>query len=111
MRIPTLCRGALAVAASVCSVLAVAAQAAPVAPSSAAPFAGHYRHFRTAVYIPVNVTRSLADRRNEPVTVRVVRHAARDTSKAAAETVPAEGKDAASEITVPPHSFRVFTGA
>jgi hypothetical protein len=63
MRIPTLCRGALAVAASVCSILVAAAEAAPAAAPGAAPAAGHYRHFKAAIYIPVNVTRSLADPR------------------------------------------------
>ncbi len=42
------------------SALAAAAVSAGLAaPASAAP--GHYQHFKTAIYIPVNVTRSLAD--------------------------------------------------
>jgi hypothetical protein len=42
-----------------CALAAAGAAAPPCA--VAAPQAGHYKHFRTAIYIPVNVTRSLAD--------------------------------------------------
>jgi hypothetical protein len=60
MRIQSLCRGALAVAASVCSILVTAAETEPWPAPGAAPAAGPYRHFKAAIYIPVNVTRGLA---------------------------------------------------
>jgi hypothetical protein len=54
----TLIRRAMFVALAV---VAVAVEASPAAvPAQAAP-AGHYKHFKTAIYIPVNVTQSLVD--------------------------------------------------
>jgi hypothetical protein len=55
MRIPTLRRGGFALA------LFVLASSVCTIPVAAAPAAGHYRHFKAAIYIPVNVTRSLAE--------------------------------------------------
>jgi hypothetical protein len=42
-------------------VAAFALAASSPAAHAATPSAGHYRHFKTAIYIPVNVTRSLAN--------------------------------------------------
>lgn len=46
--------------------------------------------------------------RDTATTVKVVRHAAAGAARPAAETVPGGGRDAVSEVVVPPHSFRVF---
>src|SRR5690349_16393266 len=51
-------RAALAALAAGCALLAAMPSAA-----FAAPGAGHYKHFKTAIYIPVNVTQSLVDPR------------------------------------------------
>jgi hypothetical protein len=46
---------------------------------------------------------------DQPVKVRVISHRAGQASQqAAAESVPAEGQDSVSEVTIAPHSFRVF---
>ena len=48
--------------------------------------------------------------RDTPVKVRVVKQQVQAADKAAAETVPASGSgESVSEVTIPPHSFRVFT--
>lgn len=50
--------------------------------------------------------------RDTPVKVRVVKQQVRAADKAAADTVPASGsQEAVSEVTIPPHSFRVFTAS
>ena len=51
--------GARAGAAALALLAAAAAPAAAPVPATAA--AGHYKHFKTALYIPVNVTQSLVD--------------------------------------------------
>jgi len=48
--------------------------------------------------------------RDTPTTVRVIAHGAAGPARPAAETVPGGGRDSATEVTIPPHSFRVFKG-
>ena len=45
-----------------CLIGAAALLATPGAHAAPVAAKGHYQHFKTAIYIPVNVTRSLADR-------------------------------------------------
>ncbi|WP_322400637.1 hypothetical protein [Massilia luteola] len=46
--------------------------------------------------------------RDAATTVKVVKHAAPGTRRPAAETVPGAGRDTASDVVIPAHSFRVF---
>jgi len=48
--------------------------------------------------------------RDTATTVRVVKHQAAGGTRPAAETVPGGGADTASDVVIPPHSFRVFKG-
>jgi hypothetical protein len=45
---------------------------------------------------------------DQPVKVRVISHRLGQASQQAAESVPAEGQDSVSEVSIAPHSFRVF---
>jgi hypothetical protein len=48
--------------------------------------------------------------RDTATTVKVVKHQAAGGARPAAETVPGAGDDTASDVVIPPHSFRVFKG-